>query len=161
MPSYACKPLAHYALTDLGFSFGTCIVEPVNVCLFFSQAWGRRARSTPTPVEGWPCPVTQTWRIRGTRTHPHTHRGGILPRLRGFPWNRNRNPWLMTIISAEKKLTEKTTTKNEAIRVCIWLVRILSFYQVIPGCVHALHCCSGFQNGQTSSLAEKVSMKLE
>ena len=54
--------------------------------------------------------------------------------------------------------------KSEAIRVRIWLVRILSCSQVIPGCARALHCCSGFQKWpreQTSSLAEKVLMKQE
>ena len=30
-------------------------------------------------------------------------RGRILPRLGGFPWNRNLNLWLMTIISVEKQ----------------------------------------------------------
>ena len=33
--------------------------------------------------------------------------GGILPRLRGFPWNRNWNPWLMT-----KKTPEKQQSKS-------------------------------------------------
>ena len=33
----------------------------------------------------------------------NNNRGRILPRLRGFSWNRNWNPWLTTIISAEEK----------------------------------------------------------
>ena len=33
-------------------------------------------------------------------------RGGIHPRLCRFPWNRNWNPWLMTIISEQTKIDE-------------------------------------------------------
>ena len=36
---------------------------------------------------------------------------------------------------------KKIKIKSEAIRVRIWLVRILSCSQVIPGCARTLHCC--------------------
>ena len=42
-------------------------------------------------------------------------------------------------------MTKKKEQKSEAIPVRIWLVPILSCSQVIPGCAHTLHCCSGFQ----------------
>ena len=59
---------------------------------------------------------------------------------------------------------QKKTKKSKANPVPIWLVRILSCSQVIPGCARALHCCSGFQKWpreQTSSLAVKVLIKQE
>ena len=43
--------------------------------------------------------------VPNARVYTHTCiRGGILSRLRGFPWNKNWNPWLMTIISTGEKI---------------------------------------------------------
>ena len=68
------------------------------------------------------------------------------------PVNQGWDSSAFTQISVEQKLKSvfdddhfrERKKKSEAIRGRIWLVRILSYSQVIPGCVHALHCY-GFQ----------------
>ena len=79
-------------------------------------------------------------------------RGGILPHLRGFSWNRNWNPWLMTIIfrwkkNRRKKKPPKKTKQSESV---FGLSHILSHSQVIPGCARAVHCCLAFKNGHAN-----------